>query len=254
MDLAADKVRVVIQLDEAGAETSMELEQEHVWDGGQTFVRVGDFGWREDTAAGDFATSDFITFGFLPLDPADQLEFLLAASDPQEIGQEEVRDVQTSGYAFELSTYDLAGSADLPPEVVEEFESAPEIPIGAKVWIGDDSLTRRLEFSVDFPEMPPDPAGAQTCTTNYFDFGTEVGKAFTSPEEVAASEDALLDEMNENVRLMYVAAGATDAEATCLNETLGGPDLHLSAPTTREETENRLPVENWIQDAAECAP
>lgn len=252
IDVDRDRGRLLLSSQGGGPPEAGALEQEHVWDGDTGYFRVAGFGWTE-AAGADFATTDFVTFGLIPIDPNEQLGFLESVADPEATGDEVIRGVDTTGHAFEFSTHDLAAASGISSEMADELAADPAAAGEAEVWVDENGVARRLYFSVEFPEMPPDPAGTQSCTTDYFDFGVDVGDVLPTPDEVAASEDEMIASMTANLRAMYSAAGATEEESTCLAQ-VSGPDLDFDDLATREELDDRFPVDQWVGEVAECAP
>jgi hypothetical protein len=126
--------------------------------------------------------------------PAQLLQFLRGTSDDiEELGQEEVRGVETTHYR---ATVDLDEAVDgtaeigeLPDEMREQLEAEIErmknqtgletLPVD--VWLDEDDLVRRIRIDVTFP-VQGEELGLE-MTTDFFDFGVDVDVAPPSADE-----------------------------------------------------------------------
>lgn len=109
-------------------------------------------------------------------DPTQALQYLRGASDDfEEVGQEEVRGVETTHYR---GTIDLRKAAEqLPEDARESFERATEL-IGTNklpfdVWIDGDGMARRMKYEQPLPSGGGE-TGTMALTMELFDFGVEV--------------------------------------------------------------------------------
>jgi hypothetical protein len=126
-------------------------------------------------------------------DPTQSLQYLRGASDDfEEVGQEDVRGVETTHYR---GTIDPRKAAEqLPEDVREAFEQATEL-IGTNklpfdVWIDGDGMARRMKY-----EQPLPGAGGETAsmalTMELFDFGVEVDVEPPPDDEVLDIQELL---------------------------------------------------------------
>jgi hypothetical protein len=109
-------------------------------------------------------------------DPSQSLQYLRGASDDfEEVGEEEVRGVETTHYR---GTIDLHKAVEqLPEDARESFERAidligtDELPLD--VWIDDDGMARRMKYEQPLPSGGGEE-GAMELTMEFFDFGVDV--------------------------------------------------------------------------------
>jgi hypothetical protein len=117
--------------------------------------------------------------------PAQLMQFLRGASDDvEELGQEEVRGVETTHYR---ATVDLDEAAErgaeigeLSDEMREQLKAEVErmkaqtgletLPV--EVWLDDDNLLRRMQMDLSF--AVEDEQVGLDMTMDYFDFGVDV--------------------------------------------------------------------------------
>jgi hypothetical protein len=119
---------------------------------------------------------------------------VLNGGDPTEVGQEQVRGVDTTHYH---GTFD-AGSAvqGLPADQKAKVEAAlgtlpPSFPID--VWIDGDSRVRKIEFELSLP-VPGGSNGADSSTgvsMELFDYGADID--VEAPTDFIDAADAGLD-------------------------------------------------------------
>jgi hypothetical protein len=109
-------------------------------------------------------------------DPSQSLQYLRGASDDfEEVGEEEVRGVETTHYR---GTIDLHKAVEqLPEDARESFERAIDL-IGTNdlpldVWIDDDGMARRMKYEQPLPSAGGEE-GAMELTMEFFDFGVDV--------------------------------------------------------------------------------
>ena len=151
---------------------------------GATWVRV------EDEAGA--------STGFEQQSPADVLDFLRASdSEPEEVGTEEVRGVETTHYRAQLDIRRMA-EQDLervPEEHRERMRrdlqqllqllEEPTVPV--ELWVDDDGLLRRMELRMAM--QVPGPTGEPTALEltqrmELFDYGVEVDVEAPPEDEV----------------------------------------------------------------------
>jgi hypothetical protein len=109
-------------------------------------------------------------------DPSQSLQYLRGASDDfEEVGEEEVRGVETTHYR---GTIDLHKAVEqLPENARESFERAidligtDELPLD--VWIDGDGMARRMKYEQPLPSAGGEE-GAMELTMEFFDFGVDV--------------------------------------------------------------------------------
>jgi hypothetical protein len=109
-------------------------------------------------------------------DPSQSLQYLRGASDDfEEVGEEEVRGVETTHYR---GTIDLHKAVEqLPEDARGSFERAidligtDELPLD--VWIDDDGMARRMKYDQPLPSAGGEE-GAMELTMEFFDFGVDV--------------------------------------------------------------------------------
>jgi hypothetical protein len=114
-------------------------------------------------------------------DPASTLRYMQALSDGVEkLGTEEVRGVQTTHYRAMVELRQVAEL--LPPAAREparrsieqliELSGEPEMEM--EIWVGQDKLVRRVEWSQSIKAQGTDQVVEATITSEYYDFGTNV--------------------------------------------------------------------------------
>jgi hypothetical protein len=114
-------------------------------------------------------------------DPSQWLDLLLGASESvEELGTEEVRDVETTHYraVLDLDAY----GEELPEEERAAYEEAigqlsgfglSSLPVD--VWVDSDGLIRRYTLDLDVPSSAEVPGGmTMNLALDLYDFGTEV--------------------------------------------------------------------------------
>jgi hypothetical protein len=114
-------------------------------------------------------------------DPSQALQYLRAASDDvTEVGEEEVRGVETTHYRM---TVDLRKVVDLAPAEQREqlratidqiIESSDIRMVPTEVWIDEDGLARRMSFRYEGMRFAPGQQGDMKMTMDLYDFGVEV--------------------------------------------------------------------------------
>lgn len=127
-------------------------------------------------------------------DPSQYLDYLTTAGDLQELGDEEVRGVDTRHVRanIDLERYvaqlDPATRKAMGP-LVDQFEQmvGSTRPV-VEAWVGDDGLVRRIAFAMDL-SVPASSGAAggdvsMTMTMDLYDFGADVAVDVPSAAEV----------------------------------------------------------------------
>lgn len=129
--------------------------------------------------------------GELASDPTQSLVYLRAATDVQEVGEEEIAGVATTHYTY---TVDLVTAVEVTedPALAEFLEQtrtqlgSDEIP--AEVWIDEEGLVRQQSSSAEV--VGGDGTPIQTVSTiTYTEYGVEVDVAPPPAEEVTDLAD-----------------------------------------------------------------
>jgi hypothetical protein len=163
---------------------------------------LGDKWLKIDLAkAGEVAGVDLGALQQANQNPAQLMQFLRGASDDiEEIGQEQVRGVETTRYRATLDLDEAAEQGadigELSDEMREQLKAEIErmkaqtgletLPVD--VWIDEDNLLRRMRMELSFPVE-----GEQVdmeMTMDFFDFGVDVRVA-PPPDEQTVDITAL---------------------------------------------------------------
>lgn len=143
--------------------------------------------------------------------------FLEAASEPEIVGQQDVRGVEATGVRFQVSLLDLVGEAlGMEPDDGEAseagaFDDTASDPFAegldqifgfldtgfeVEVWIDDESLIRRLAFDLAsmFAGLAGEDAGAEIpsslVTLEFYDFDADISVDAPPPDAIV-DEDLL---------------------------------------------------------------
>lgn len=139
-------------------------------------------------------------------DPASGLRFLSAASTVTVVGTETVRGVSTTHYRvvedLNKAVQQSAPSVRAEMEKLVALYRVPRLP--AEVWIDDQNLVRRLQFSISPSQLnlPPqnqaavEAAGTITIRLEMFNFGTAVN-ASPPPAGDVVSLDSILNQTGQ---------------------------------------------------------
>lgn len=149
-------------------------------------------------------------------DPSGYVEMLAAVSDDvRQVGEEEVRGVQTTRYG---ATVDFArlpkhGLRQLPPELREQLEEDAsvedlfgafgetfgEVAFPIDVWVDGDDLLRRMTMELDLSafagglgagdQLPPGLSFSMTM--EYFDYGVQVDVEAPPADDVTDFADVI---------------------------------------------------------------
>ena len=114
-------------------------------------------------------------------DPSQALQLLSGAEDFQEVGNEEVRGVETTHYR---GTVDMAKVAENAPTNLQDdirkiVEQTGDRAVPMDIWIDGDGLVRRLEWTQHLPQ-----GTAMTMAEELYDFGVDVDAAPPPANEV----------------------------------------------------------------------
>jgi hypothetical protein len=128
-------------------------------------------------------------------DPTQALAYLRAAGDVEELGTATVRGVKTTHYraVVDLERYAQQlddgknGLAAAIRRVVEET-GVKTMPI--ELWVGDDSLVRRLSWKQATP-LPTGQEAELALTMDLFDFGADVDVTLPSDDETTSFSEVL---------------------------------------------------------------
>jgi hypothetical protein len=114
------------------------------------------------------------------VDPREQLQLLIASDNVHKIGTEKVNGVDTTHYAAELTSDDLAKESKLDAttrdQLQKAYSSAGLGKIGVDVWVDSDDQARR------FVTTAPTSAGDVRMTLDFTDYG--------KPLDIAVPEGA----------------------------------------------------------------
>ena len=107
-------------------------------------------------------------------DPSQQLDYLEAADEVEEVGSEEVRGVETTHY---IATIDLNKVAEQNPEAAESIRKAQGATgidkVPAHVWVDAEGLPRRMSMKMGLG-TGGDESSSTTVLMEMFDYGTDV--------------------------------------------------------------------------------
>jgi hypothetical protein len=125
-------------------------------------------------------------FNLYAFDPKQIVATATTIRDAKLLGQEPVRDANTTHFAGVIDPARL-GSAGLEPAFAAQFRKATNgRPTPADVWLDDTGLVRRMTITLAPPDAALPPGSNPLATVELFDFGT-ADVSFTEP---AASEVA----------------------------------------------------------------
>ena len=122
-------------------------------------------------------------------DPTQGLEYLRGADNVEEVGKEDVRDVETTHYR---GTITLDSVAEQMPDAAESIERLKELSgieeIPMEAWLDAEGLARRVRYVYDY-NPPADapvgtPTGNMTMTMEFFDYGKPVSVEFPPESNV----------------------------------------------------------------------
>lgn len=216
VDAAAEQMQMEMDMgplfDQIAGSTGEELpprltgSMEMVADGSSFYMRspmfsmMGAEGWLSVTPE-DLGTSDeALGLGAGAYDFTKTLDSLRGVvGEPDVIGQEEVRGVETTHYRASI---DLAQALkDAPADQRDELEAAfeqlgggkelSEVDMPVDVWIDGDDLPRRMRIDMGSPFAAARLGeGSMTMTMDFFDYGEPVDIEVPSPDEVTPMSEA----------------------------------------------------------------
>mgnify|MGYP001823927503 FL=1 len=132
------------------------------------------------------------SFGANPVNPADIMStFGPGVSDPEDLGRETIRGVETTHYSVLVDIEKVTAEAD--PAALEELEGigtdfpTGEIPVD--FWVGDDGNVYRFSMQFDGATTPDAAFESMTMTWEIFDYGADI-------EIVAPPADQVTDGSN----------------------------------------------------------
>ena len=125
-------------------------------------------------------------------DPGQQLEWLRGSGQMEEVGDEDVRGVETTHYrgvvdlvkAAEQFRGPRADAARRSVRQLVRFTGHSTIPM--EVWIDEDSLVRRMRWTQTLPQGAAQ--SRMTMTMDVFDFGAPVAIARPPAQDVMTLE------------------------------------------------------------------
>jgi hypothetical protein len=161
-------------------------------------MMLGDVGWISMTPDDLGADASDLGLGAGAFDPSKMLESLRGVGgEPQVVGEEAVRGVETTHYRVEI---DLADALAAVPESERESVEASLEQLGdlsgavipVDVWIDADDLPRRLQMDMTgaFGELTGEDAG-MTMTMEVFDYGADVDIEVPPADEVTPFSEVL---------------------------------------------------------------
>jgi hypothetical protein len=121
------------------------------------------------SSAGSEAGLDGMLSQARQVDPREQLQLLIASNNVHKVGTEKVNGVDTTHYAAELDSNDLANESKLDAttrdQLQKAYSSAGVGKIGVDVWVDSDDQARR------FVTTAPTSAGDVRMTLDFTDYG-----------------------------------------------------------------------------------
>jgi hypothetical protein len=122
--------------------------------------------------------------------PMQQLDYLRGAKDIEEVGNEDVRGIETTHYKgvvdFDALKEELPANAAGSIDRLKELTGIDRAPID--VWLDADGLPRRVSYRFDY-DVPGatgtgQGSGAIALTVEFFDYGTDVTVDIPPEKEV----------------------------------------------------------------------
>ena len=219
IDAAAERMRMVMDMDalfdqlaeSSGEEVPAGLGGafEVVADGDTIYMRAPMFemmgveGWLSVTPEDLGTSAEGLGFGAGAYDFTQTLESLRGVGEePEVVGQEEVRGVETTHYRASMNLAQALEEA--PADQREQLEAAFEQMGGAggaldidfpvDVWIDEDDLPRRMRMEMGSLFAAAGLGDAtMTMTMEFFDYGEPVDIEVPSADEVTPMKDAFGD-------------------------------------------------------------
>jgi LppX_LprAFG lipoprotein len=121
-------------------------------------------------------------------DPSQALRLLSGAEDFEEVGNEDVRGVETTRYRGTVDMNQVAENAppDLQDDIRRIIEQTGDQTVPMDIWIDQDGLARRLQWTQHLQQ-----GTTMTMDEELYDFGAEVD-ATTPPADEVLDLTALL--------------------------------------------------------------
>jgi hypothetical protein len=121
-------------------------------------------------------------------DPSQALQLLNGAEDFEEVGNEDVRGVETTHYRGTVDMNEVAENApaDLQDDIRKIIEQTGDRTVPMDIWIDKDGLARRLRWTQHLQQ-----GTTMTMDEEIYDFGAEVN-ATTPPADEVLDLTALL--------------------------------------------------------------
>ncbi len=214
VDAAAEQLHMVMDMDalfdQLAASTGEEVpdglggEFEMVADGSTFYLRapvfemMGASGWLSVSPEDLGATDESLGFGAGAYDFTQTLESLRGVSgEPEVVGQEEVRGVETTHYRASMNLAEAleqapAGQREQLEAAFEQMGGADEVDLPVDVWIDEDDLPRRLRIEMGSLFAAAGLGdGTMTMTMELFGYGEPVEIEVPPADEVTPLAEAL---------------------------------------------------------------
>ena len=138
------------------------------------------------------AGSTAASFGANPVNPADIMStFGPGVSDPQDLGRETIRGVETTHYAVVVDIDEITAEADAA--ALEELEGiGTDLPTGEiplDFWVGDDGNVYRFSMEFDGAATPDATFESMTMTWEMFDYGASIEIVAPPTDQVTDGSD-----------------------------------------------------------------
>jgi hypothetical protein len=158
---------------------------------------TGSSDWLSMSAEELGAGADSLGLGASASDPTKMLESLRGVSgEPEVVGQEDVRGVDTTHYHATMSLADALEK--VPEDQRAEVEAAlqglgedDDVDIPVDVWIDSDGLPHRMTVELGDALETFAPGARATMTMELFDYGDPVDIQVPSPDEVTPFSEVM---------------------------------------------------------------
>jgi hypothetical protein len=162
------------------------------------FEMMGASGWLSFSPEDLGATDESLGFGAGAYDFTQTLESLRGVSgEPEVVGQEEVRGVETTHYRASMNLAEAleqapAGQREQLEAAFEQMGGADEVDLPVDVWIDEDDLPRRLRIEMGSLFAAAGLGdGTMTMTMELFGYGEPVEIEVPPADEVTPLAEAL---------------------------------------------------------------
>ena len=129
-------------------------------------------------------------------DPTKALDFLKAAGDVEELGRATVRGVETTRYeaVIDLERYadelERNGGGKAASTLIRKaIEVTGKSTMPIEVWIGDDSLVRRMTWEQQVSAGSGRAASTVKATMDLFDYGADVDVVIPSDDQTSSFDE-----------------------------------------------------------------